>query len=115
MIDKAGGAEIPVYGWFLWASLPEGDPRRVAAVVLAAELYAQQSDTLIDDLCREVEAARLAHKQAEDADYQARVAAHRKLAPRHAKSFAQRRAEQLALSDRPDRRPQAGEFGWETA
>jgi hypothetical protein len=96
-------------------SLPEGDPRHVAAVVIAAELYAQQRDSLIDDLCREVEAARLARKQAEDVDYPVRVAAHRKSAPRHAKSFAQRRAEQLALSDRPDSRPNAGESRWETA
>jgi len=67
----------PQYGSAEWLALPDGDPRKVGSVVVAAECWAQYGDTLEEDLRAELDAAWLAHKQAEDASYQARAAAHR--------------------------------------
>lgn len=73
MID---GAEkpLPSYGSPEWLALPEGDRRKVAAVVVAAECWA----TDLDDLPARTLAESRAFKAAEDADYQARAAAHRR-------------------------------------
>ncbi|MFC9089462.1 DUF2742 domain-containing protein [Nocardiopsis dassonvillei] len=40
------GTTVPVYGSAAWCALPETDPARIAAVVLAAESWAWQSDPL---------------------------------------------------------------------
>lgn len=105
-------APPPAYGSSAWLALPEGSAEKVATVCVAAESWASTGDLLEEDLRREIEVARLTHKQAEGADYFARAAAHRQSAPRPGKSFAQRRAEQLTLSGRPDSRPRAGESSW---
>jgi len=67
----------PSYGSAEWLALADDDPGKVAGCVVAAECWAQAGDTLEDDLRYEVEAARLAYKRAEDADYRARAAEHR--------------------------------------
>jgi len=86
----------PPYGSSEWLVLEDDDPGKVAAVMVAAECWAQSGDTLELDLRREVEAARLAHKQAEDDDYQARAEAHRKEHVASRGGFAERRQAQLA-------------------
>lgn len=68
---------IPSYGSETWLALPEGDGRKVAAVVIAAECWAYGGDELEQRLRAEVAAASVAHKRAEDADYRARRDAHR--------------------------------------
>lgn len=40
------GTLVPAYGSPAWCALPESDPARIAAVVLAAEAWAWTSDTL---------------------------------------------------------------------
>lgn len=72
MID-AVGEPVPAYGSEEWLALPEGDRRKVAAVVVAAECWATDLDDLADRLRLEFEA----HKRAEDAAYVARWQAHR--------------------------------------
>jgi len=67
----------PTYGTGEWLALPEGDGRKVAAVVLAAESWAAEGDELETRLRAEVEAMRLAHKRLEDEEYAARRDAHR--------------------------------------
>jgi hypothetical protein len=96
MIDKAKGAPLPVYGSAEWLSLPDGDAVKVASVVVAAEAWAMDSDDIPSRLAVEVDAARVAHKQAEDAEYAERAKAHRETAPKPARSFMARRAQQLA-------------------
>ena len=68
---------IPGYGSPEWLALPDGDRRKVAGVVVAAECWAREADELEDRLRLEVEALQRAHKAAEDADYCARRDAHR--------------------------------------
>ncbi len=67
----------PLYGSAAWLALPEGSPARVAAVVRAAEAWAQCGDELEAELRTELDLAWRAHKAAEDAEYQAQAAAHR--------------------------------------
>jgi hypothetical protein len=99
MIDQAKGAPLPVYGDATWLTLPEGDPVRVAAVVVAAEAWASLGDDIPGRLTVEVAASYAANKQAEDAEYVARANAHRESAPKPARmSFMQRRAAQLAAA-----------------
>jgi hypothetical protein len=99
MIDRAKGAPLPVYGDATWLTLPEGDPVRVAAVVVAAEAWASLGDDIPGRLTVEVAASYAANKQAEDAEYVARAKAHRETAPKPARvSFMQRRAAQLAAA-----------------
>ena len=76
MMTRADGPS-PAYGTPEWLALPEGDLRKVAAVVRAAECWATDGDELEERLRREVEALRAAHKRDEDADYAARRDAHR--------------------------------------
>jgi hypothetical protein len=95
------------YGSRSWLALPEADPAKVAAVVVAAEAWARMGDELEADVHREVDEARRAHKAAEDVDYQARAEAHRenhKDLPT-GRSFAERRAAQLAAIE-----PRPGDF-----
>ena len=99
MIDRAKGAPLPVYGDATWLSLPEGDPVKVAAVVVAAESWQQDADDLGGRLTVQVATSYVANKQAEDAEYVARAKAHRETAPKPARaSFLQRRAAQLAAA-----------------
>ncbi len=98
----------PLYGSQKWLQLPEGDPAKVAAVVTAAESWAQAGDDLETDLRLEIDAARRAHKQAEDADYQARANAHRAEWSRRTPTgmtFAERRTEQLEAA-----KPRIGDY-----
>ena len=71
------GTPVPRYGSADWLALPEGDRRKVAAVIVAAECWAREADELEDRLRVEVEFSRIAHKWAEDAEYVARRDAHR--------------------------------------
>jgi len=64
---------LPSYGSPEWVALPEGDRRKVAAVVVAAECWARDLEHLAEDLRSEFHLA----KQREDADYQERHRAHR--------------------------------------
>jgi len=105
MVDRAKGAELPSYGSAEWFLLPEGDARRVAAVVVAAEAWARAGDDLILDLTRELDARCRAHKLEADREYAGRAAAHRETAPRWGQSFAERRAAQLEAA-----KPQPGDF-----
>ena len=88
----------PSFGSAAWLALPEG-AAKVAAVVIAAESWATEGDELPEQLARELENARAGFKLAEDADYQDRAQAHRaewSRFPSSGKSFAERRAVQLA-------------------
>ncbi|MCW2780167.1 MAG: hypothetical protein JWR35_616 [Marmoricola sp.] len=73
----AAETPIPRYGSAEWLVLPEGDARKVAAVVVAAELWAHEADELEERLRVELDLARRAFKATEDAEYAARAAAHR--------------------------------------
>lgn len=105
----------PEYGSTAWLMLPNDHPDKIAAVVVAAEIWATAGDTLEDDLRREVDALVLGFKQGEDAAYQAQVRAHRERygeAPRRLKSFQERRAAQLeAAQPRPGDHP-GGPVTW---
>ena len=107
MIDRAKGAPLPVYGDATWLTLPDGDPIKVAAVVVAAGAWAQNGDDIPGRLTVEVAASSAAHKQAEDEGYADRAAAHREQwagrTPR--KSFMERRREQLE-----DAKPRPGDY-----
>jgi hypothetical protein len=76
MMIQAGGP-VPRYGSPEWLALPEGDRRKVAAVIVAAECWAREADELEDRLRVEIEFSRIAHKLIEDAEYVARRDAHR--------------------------------------
>jgi hypothetical protein len=72
MIDAANGP-VPSYGSPEWLTLPDGDVRKVAAVVVAAECWATDPElTWVEALY-----AATAHKATEDADYHARAETHR--------------------------------------
>lgn len=77
MIEAAGGP-IPPYGSQEWLALPEGNRRKVAAVVVAAESWARDGDELAERLAREVEEQRRAEKRSEDAEYVTEYVSHRK-------------------------------------
>lgn len=77
LIDRAGGQSIPRYGSVEWVQLPEAHPVKIAAVVVAAEAWATDADTLPDRLEAEVDTLARAHKRAEDTDYRQRMDAHR--------------------------------------
>lgn len=63
----ASVAERPRYGSREWLALPEGDRRKVAAVVVAAECWASN----IEDFPQQLEAELAAYRAAEDAYYAA--------------------------------------------
>jgi hypothetical protein len=67
----------PRYGSPEWLALDDQDPAKVAAVVAAAECWAQDGDDLEDQLRRELAARWHAEKQAEDADYASLMSEHR--------------------------------------
>ncbi|HXH78179.1 hypothetical protein [Nocardioides sp.] len=67
----------PTYGSAEWLALPEGDARKVAAVVVAAESWARDADDLEVRLRLECEALSRANKRAEDVEYTANAAEHR--------------------------------------
>jgi hypothetical protein len=76
MIDRADGSP-PAYGTPKWLALEDGDVRKVAAVVIAAENWARDGDELEERLRLEVEMAREAFKAEEDAEYASRRDGHR--------------------------------------
>jgi len=104
MIRKAASPP-PRYGSAQWLSLPEGDPAKAAAVVVAAECWATEGDELPERLALELENARAAFKLETDRDYVERYQSHRtkwSQLSQTSKSFAERRAEQLAsIGPRP--------------
>lgn len=71
------GTPVPRYGSPEWLALPEGDRRKVAAVIVAAECWAREADEIEDRLRVEIEFSRIAHKLIDDAEYVARRDAHR--------------------------------------
>jgi hypothetical protein len=82
------------------------DPARIAAVVIAAECWAVDDDEPEGRLSNALETSRVAFKAAEDAEYQARAAAHRRSAPRPTTlSFNERRAAELEGA-----KPRPGDF-----
>ncbi|WP_375003713.1 hypothetical protein [Aeromicrobium sp. CTD01-1L150] len=66
-----------MYGSTEWLCLPDDHVDKIAACVVAAELHAEYYDNLDENLRREIEAGRLAHKRIDDADYTAEVEAHK--------------------------------------
>jgi hypothetical protein len=76
MMTRTDGPS-PSYGSPEWLALPEGDLRKVAAVVRAAECWATEGDELEVRLAREVEQLRAAFTRDNDIDYAARRDAHR--------------------------------------
>ena len=104
LIDRAP-KPLPMYGSTNWLILAGGDPRRIAAVVIAAECWATSADSMEADLRREIEALQIGFKAGEDAEYQATAAAHRAKCGNSStlKGFTERRAAQLAANQpRPD-------------
>jgi hypothetical protein len=67
---------VPRYGSLLWCRLPEDDPRKVAAVCIAAECWAIECDpqTIREQLENELSAQRWLEDQASEVEHQ-RVAA----------------------------------------
>jgi hypothetical protein len=106
MIDKAQGAPLPVYGDATWLTLPEADPVKVAAVIVAAEAWATDGDNIPGRLAVEVASSYVAHKQAEDEDYQARAAAHRES---NVVPFNRRRRQSTAEQIAEARQPRPGD------
>ena len=71
-------APFPLYGTEEWISLPEDSAERIAAVVRAAECWAQDGDEIPTRLALEIDEGRRADRAAEDASYAERAAAHRR-------------------------------------
>lgn len=67
-------SELPRYGSVEWCELPDSDPRKVAAVVVAAECWVYDDDHRAECLHAEISAARLAGEQRE-AEQFAQIAA----------------------------------------
>ena len=112
MIDKARGAELPSYGSSAWLMLPDGDPRKVGAVIVAAEAWAQAGDTLELDLRRELANRWFAEKHADDADYAADMLAHRERWQPVARRFARLAARREAGPPRPGKDHAGGPVEW---
>lgn len=95
------------YGSPEWCQLNPADPMRLAAVFVAAESWASQADTLVEDLRAEVASLSRAHKRLEDAEYVARAASHREQwsGVPVGRSFTERRRQQLE-----DAKPRPGDF-----
>jgi hypothetical protein len=66
--DAARTGPIPRYGTADWHRLPYADPRRWAAVLIAAECWATDGDNLAANLHTELAAAHRTHRQLEDED-----------------------------------------------
>ncbi len=100
---RRASTPVPSYGSAEWLQLPDGTAAKVAAVVVAAESWARELDDLPDRLERELDERRRAEKAAEDAEYQARAAAHRRDWG-HLRvvetSYAERRVRELAAAGR---------------
>lgn len=104
------GSGWPVYGSAEWCALQIDDPRRVAACVAAAEHYTRDYyDNLEDRLRTEIEQARLARKQDDDAEYVRQFTDHRerwsKKSSRVVVPFPERRRRQLE-----EAKPRPGDF-----
>ncbi len=65
--------EVPCYGSRAWLDLPDGDARKVAGVVIAAECWAADGDDLVSRLHREVAQERAEH-DAREAEVYANLA-----------------------------------------
>lgn len=101
----------PAYGTPEWLALSDSDPAKVAAVVVAAEAWTGQMDTMAEDIIRELDERRRVDKELDDAAYQARAAAHRKEWKhlRVVEPYADRRARELARSAQARRQSREGE------
>lgn len=55
---RAADGPLPRYGDTAWLALPDGDRRKVAAVVIAAEAWARDADQLARHLRDEITAGR---------------------------------------------------------
>jgi hypothetical protein len=77
---RAANGPVPRYGSPEWHALPETDRRRVAAVVVAAECWAQQLDFLEPRLRAEVAAGRAEHERIEAERFAEMAAGVRRLA-----------------------------------
>ncbi|MCL3818546.1 DUF2742 domain-containing protein [Aeromicrobium wangtongii] len=99
----------PAYGSPAWLSLPDGHPNKIAAVVVAAEIWARRADDLEAELRRDLAMDRQAFKKAEDAEYVANWRAHQAWVSStlgtNVTSFQDRRARQLDAA-----RPRPGDF-----
>jgi len=104
----------PIFGSREWLELPEGTPAKIASVVVAAESWARELDDLPARLEHELDERRRAEKAAEDAEYQARAAAHRHdwRHLRVVEPYVDRRARELAEARQ---RPAHSSRGGETA
>jgi hypothetical protein len=79
LIDQARDCwPIPRYGSPEWLMLADGSPARIAAVVIAAEAWAQDSDDIEERLRRELVDRWYADKHADDEVYSKEIASHRK-------------------------------------
>jgi hypothetical protein len=104
------GRGWPVYGSPEWCALQIDDPRRIAACVAAAEIYTRDFyDNLEERLRLEIEEARVAYKQDEDAEYVRQHTEHRahwsKKSARVVVPFEERRQRQLEAA-----KPRPGDF-----
>ncbi len=61
--------DVPSYGSPEWCRLPHNDPRRIAAVVIAAECWAVDGDDLEARLRRELADAAAAEERLADEDF----------------------------------------------
>ncbi|KHL18532.1 uncharacterized protein DUF2742 [Mumia flava] len=116
LVDKARGMDIPRYGSEAWCLLEPRDPAKIAAVVVAAEAWAQQDETLADDLRKQLDDLRRAYKAGEDDAYADRIADHCETWAPVTQStvvpFAERRRRQLeAAKPRPGDHP-GGPVEW---
>jgi hypothetical protein len=80
LISRAA-TPAPRYGSREWLALPNDDPRKVAGCVVAAECWAVDGDDIEGRLAVDLDAARAAHKAAEDEEYADRAAEHRRTFP----------------------------------
>lgn len=73
---EADLAQTPAYGSAEWDCLPDGDARKRAACIIAAECWATQAENLVRDLEIELRVAREANRTAEDLAYKAAIEQH---------------------------------------
>ncbi|RYF60715.1 MAG: hypothetical protein EOO27_04835 [Comamonadaceae bacterium] len=72
LIDQRTTTDLPEYGSARWVDLPPDDPNKIAAVVIAAEAWANRDRTLVQEFRHQVERERAWRTIRENAAYAAR-------------------------------------------
>lgn len=109
---RAASGPIPSFGSAAWHRLPEGSRERVAAVCVAAQAWAEQSDHLAVRLHRELADARAANDQHDAAEFARMAAGVRRLASVPTMAEVWDRRGQPERAERSRRRAVETRDGW---